>query len=168
MDEDGYLKIVGRAKDTVIRGGENVYPTEIEIVLAKHPDIVEGYVFGVPDERLGEELCAWIRTSSPLNEADVKAYCKKACKWPLANDMGSSTVVALSVFGCYLQLASYKVPKYVKFMKEGELFPTTPSDKVQKYKMREIAVEALKINANTVEHHDVPEESVEMKQRQTS
>src|SRR5207237_9860150 len=77
MDADGYLSIVGRSKDMVIRGGENIYPREVEEFLYTHPDIVDAQVIGVPDERFGEELCAWVqlRQGASLSEEDVRAYC---------------------------------------------------------------------------------------------
>jgi fatty-acyl-CoA synthase len=110
MDADGYCAIVGRIKDMVIRGGENVYPREIEEFLYQHPAIVDVQVFGVPDSRFGEELCAWIklRAGETLTEDDVKAFCKD-------------------------QIAHYKVPRYVRFVDE---FPMTVTGKMQKYLMR--------------------------------
>jgi len=110
MDEDGYCAIVGRIKDMVIRGGENVYPREIEEFLYRHPAIVDVQVFGVPDQRFGEELCAWIklRTGEMLTEDDVKAFCKD-------------------------QIAHYKVPRYIRFVDE---FPMTVTGKMQKFLMR--------------------------------
>jgi fatty-acyl-CoA synthase len=117
MDEDGYLNIVGRSKDMVIRGGENVYPREVEEFLHTHPDVLEAAVIGVPDERYGEELMAWIRVreGAALTEDDVRDYCRG-------------------------RIAHFKTPRYVKF---AESFPMTVTGKVQKYKMREQAVEEL-------------------------
>jgi fatty-acyl-CoA synthase len=111
MDADGYCTIVGRIKDMVIRGGENIYPREIEEFLYRHPAIVDVQVFGVPDSRFGEELCAWIklRAGEVLTEDDVKAFCKD-------------------------QIAHYKVPRHVRFVEE---FPMTVTGKMQKYLMRE-------------------------------
>ena len=117
MDDDGYLNIVGRLKDMVIRGGENVYPREIEEFLHTHPDVLEAAVIGVPDERYGEELMAWIRLrdGAELSEDDVRAYCEG-------------------------RIAHFKRPRYVKFTDE---LPLTVTGKVQKYKMREAAIEEL-------------------------
>jgi fatty-acyl-CoA synthase len=121
MDEAGYLNIVGRIKDMVIRGGENIYPREIEEFLYSHPDIEDVQVIGVPDAKYGEELCAWIRvrTGSDLTEDQVKAYCTG-------------------------KIAHYKVPRYVRFTAE---FPMTVTGKVQKFKMRETSVAELGLQA---------------------
>jgi fatty-acyl-CoA synthase len=117
MDDDGYCAIVGRIKDLVIRGGENVYPREIEEFLYRHPAILDVQVFGVPDSRYGEELCAWIkpRAGATLTEDDVKAFCKD-------------------------QIAHYKIPRYVRFVDE---FPMTVTGKMQKYLMRARMTEEL-------------------------
>jgi fatty-acyl-CoA synthase len=117
MDEEGYVRIVGRIKDMVIRGGENLYPREIEEFLYTHPDIADVQVIGVPDERYGEELMAWIipRAGATLSEEDVREFCQG-------------------------QIARFKIPRYVKCV-EG--FPMTVTGKVQKFKMREQAIEEL-------------------------
>jgi fatty-acyl-CoA synthase len=117
MDEEGYLNIVGRSKDMVIRGGENVYPREVEEFLHTHPDVLEAAVIGVPDERFGEELMAWIRLreGAQLTEEAVREYCKG-------------------------RIAHFKTPRYVRF---ADGFPMTVTGKVQKYKMREQAIEEL-------------------------
>ena len=117
MDEDGYCKIVGRIKDMVIRGGENIYPREIEEFLYRHPSVQDVQVFGVPDERYGEELCAWIqlRSGASLSEDDVKAFCAG-------------------------QIAHYKVPRHIRFVDD---FPMTVTGKVQKFVMRERMAEEL-------------------------
>ena len=117
MDDDGYFNIVGRIKDMVIRGGENIYPREIEEYLYRHPAGQEVQVFGVPDTRVGEELCAWIklREGSSLTSDDVKAFCKD-------------------------QIAHYKVPRHVRFVTE---FPMTVTGKMQKFLMRERMIEEL-------------------------
>ena len=117
MDADGYLNIVGRSKDMVIRGGENVYPREVEEFLHTHADVLEAAVVGVPDERYGEELVAWIRVreGAALSEDDVRAHCEG-------------------------RIAHFKRPRYVRFADE---FPMTVTGKVQKYKMREQAIEEL-------------------------
>jgi fatty-acyl-CoA synthase len=117
MDEDGYCAIVGRIKDMVIRGGENIYPREVEEFLYTHPAIVDVQVFGVPDTRFGEELCAWIklRSGETLTEDEVRAYCKD-------------------------QIAHYKIPRYVRFVEE---FPMTVTGKMQKYLMRATMTEEI-------------------------
>jgi fatty-acyl-CoA synthase len=121
MDDDGYLNIVGRSKDMVIRGGENVYPREVEEFLHTHPDVLEAAVVGVPDDRYGEELMAWIRVreGGELSEDEVREFCKG-------------------------RIAHFKVPRYVRFAGE---FPMTVTGKVQKYKLRERAVEELGLKA---------------------
>lgn len=117
----GYYSITGRIKDMVIRGGENIYPREIEEFLFGHPDIAQVTVVGVPDEKYGEELCAWVQLhhGKELTDAQVKEYCKG-------------------------KLAHYKVPRYVKFV---DSFPQTVTGKIQKFKIREqmIAELGLKI-----------------------
>jgi fatty-acyl-CoA synthase len=117
MDGGGYCNIVGRIKDMVIRGGENVYPREIEEFLYGHPDVADVQVVGVPDERYGEELCAWVRPreGATLTEDDVRDHCRGA-------------------------LAHFKVPRYVMFVEE---FPMTVTGKVQKFKMRQDSIEHL-------------------------
>jgi fatty-acyl-CoA synthase len=117
MDEDGYLNIVGRSKDMVIRGGENIYPREIEEYLYTHQGVADVSVIGVPDERYGEELCAWIipRPGATLQDEAIRQYCRS-------------------------RLAHYKVPRYVLFVDE---FPMTVTGKVQKFKMREASIEQL-------------------------
>jgi fatty-acyl-CoA synthase len=117
MDAAGYCNIVGRIKDMVIRGGENVYPREIEEFLYRHPKIQDVQVFGVPDERYGEELCAWIRLRSgeTLTAEDVRAFCRD-------------------------QIAHYKVPRHIRFVAE---FPMTVTGKIQKFIMREQMTQEL-------------------------
>jgi fatty-acyl-CoA synthase len=117
MDDAGYLNIVGRIKDMVIRGGENIYPREVEEFLYTHPDIEEVQVVGVPDLKYGEELCAWVklRPGSDLTDEQVREFC-----------IG--------------KIAHYKVPRYVRFIGE---FPMTVTGKVQKFKMRATSVEEL-------------------------
>jgi fatty-acyl-CoA synthase len=117
MDANGYCNIVGRIKDMVIRGGENVYPREIEEFLYTHPDIADAQVIGVPDEVYGEELCAWIqpREGATLAEDDVREFCRSA-------------------------LAHFKVPRYVLVV---DAFPMTVTGKVQKFKMREETIQRL-------------------------
>jgi fatty-acyl-CoA synthase len=121
MDDDGYLNIVGRIKDLVIRGGENVYPREVEEFLYTHPQIADVQVIGVPDERYGEELMAWVivREGDALTPESVRAFCQG-------------------------KIAHYKIPRYVKLV---DAFPMTVTGKVQKFKMREQAVEELDLAA---------------------
>ncbi|XP_069130601.1 medium-chain acyl-CoA ligase ACSF2, mitochondrial-like isoform X2 [Argopecten irradians] len=117
IDEEGFCKIVGRIKDLIIRGGENVYPLEIEDVLYKHPQIKDVQIVGVPDKRLGEEICAWIQVKEgqQVTAEEVKDFCKG-------------------------KLAKYKVPRYISFVEE---YPLTVTGKVQKYKIREAASKEL-------------------------
>lgn len=118
MDDDGYVQITGRIKDLVIRGGENVYPREVEEFLYTHPDILDAQVIGVPDEKYGEELMVWVRMregATPLDADAVRAFCAG-------------------------KLAHYKVPRYVKVVEE---FPMTVTGKVRKVEMREVAAAEL-------------------------
>ncbi len=118
MRPDGYCNIVGRIKDMVIRGGENIYPREIEEFLYTHPDIEDVQVIGVPDERYGEELCAWLRMRSgatPLDAAAIRAFADG-------------------------KLAHYKIPRYVRVVAE---FPMTVTGKVRKVEMREVSTREL-------------------------
>jgi fatty-acyl-CoA synthase len=117
MDDEGYVNIVGRSKDMVIRGGENVYPREIEEFLMGHPDIADVQVVGVPDPRYGEELMAWVvcRGGAELDHDAVAEYCRG-------------------------KIAHFKVPRYVRCVSE---FPMTVTGKVQKFKLREQAIEEL-------------------------
>ena len=118
MHEDGYVEITGRIKDMVIRGGENIYPREIEEFLYTHPDILDAQVIGVPDEKYGEELCAWIRMregAEPLDAAAIRAFATG-------------------------KLAHYKIPRYVQIVEE---FPMTVTGKVRKIEMREKTIAAL-------------------------
>jgi fatty-acyl-CoA synthase len=111
IDEQGYGSVVGRLKDMVIRGGENIYPREIEEFLFTHPKISEVQVVGLPDRKMGEELCAWIRLAAgeTCTEEDIRAFCQG-------------------------RIAHYKVPRYIRFVDE---FPMTVSGKVQKFIIRE-------------------------------
>jgi fatty-acyl-CoA synthase len=118
MDADGYVNIVGRIKDLVIRGGENVYPREVEEFLYTHPDIADVQVIGVPDARYGEELMAWIvlrQGAEPLTAEAVREFCAG-------------------------RLTHYKIPRYVHVV-DG--FPMTVTGKVRKVEMREQAVDIL-------------------------
>jgi fatty-acyl-CoA synthase len=122
MRDDGYANIVGRIKDMVIRGGENIYPREIEEFLYTHPDITDVQVIGVPDEKYGEELCAWVQLregAEPLDAEKVREFATG-------------------------RLAHYKIPKYVLLV-EG--FPMTVTGKVRKIEMREKSVDMLNLSA---------------------
>jgi len=121
MRDDGYVNISGRSKDMIIRGGDNIYPREIEEFLYTHPKISEVQVIGVPDAKYGEEVCAWIR----LREGQ------------------SATVEELREF-CHGQISSYKIPRYIRFTTE---FPTTVTGKIQKFRMREISIDELGLAA---------------------
>ena len=112
-DTDGYYRITGRIKDMIIRGGENIYPREIEAALATHPQVEDAQVVGLPDERFGEEVCAWIRLRPGTQVAadDIREF--------LAG-----------------RVAHFKVPRYIDFVDE---FPMTVTGKVKKYLIRESA-----------------------------
>lgn len=117
MDEDGYIKVVGRSKDMVIRGGENIYPVEIENYLYRHPKISDVQIVGVPDKKYGEVLAAWIikKKDVELTEEEVKQFCKE-------------------------NIAHYKIPQYFRFVEE---YPMTITGKIQKYKITEMMIEEL-------------------------
>ena len=117
LDEDGYCNIVGRIKDMVIRGGENVYPREVEEFLFRHPKIAAVQVVGVPDQKYGEELCAWVQVKpgTSANAEEVQSFCKG-------------------------QIAHYKIPRYIKFV---DAFPMTVTGKVQKFIMRDAMIKEL-------------------------
>jgi fatty-acyl-CoA synthase len=117
MDDEDYINIVGRIKDMIIRGGENIYPREIEEFLYGHADVSDIQVIGVPSERYGEEVMAWVklREGARVTDEQLVAYCRG-------------------------KIATYKIPRYRKFV-DG--FPMTVTGKIQKFKMREMAVEEL-------------------------
>jgi fatty-acyl-CoA synthase len=117
MDQDGYVRIVGRIKDMIIRGGENISPREIEECLHRHRDVIEAQIIGVPHERYGEEIMAWVRLRPNLaiSEAELIAHCRE-------------------------HLAHYKTPRFWHFV---EAFPMTVTGKVQKFRLREMALELL-------------------------
>ncbi len=117
MDERGYCRITGRAKEMIIRGGENIYPREIEEFLFTHPKIKNVQIIGVPDEKYGEEIQAWIelREGETATEEEIREFCKG-------------------------RIAHYKIPRYVKFVTE---YPMTVTGKIQKFKMREVAIKEL-------------------------
>ena len=118
MDEEGYVNIVGRIKDMIIRGGENIYPREIEEFLYAHPAIADVQVVGVPDERYGEELMAWVRqrpNTEPLTAESIREFSSG-------------------------RLAHYKIPRYVMIVDE---FPMTVTGKIRKVEMREVSARQL-------------------------
>jgi len=120
IDKDGYCNITGRLKDVVIRGGENVYPREVEEYLYTHPAIADVQVVGVPDEKYGEELCACIIVrDSSVTEADIRQFCQG-------------------------QIAHYKIPRYIDFVDE---FPMTVTGKIQKYLLRKAVAQKLGVSA---------------------
>jgi fatty-acyl-CoA synthase len=128
MDADGYVNITGRIKDMVIRGGENLYPREIEEFLYTHPDILDAQVIGVPDEKYGEELMAWVRLregASPLTAEKVREFCEG-------------------------KLARYKIPRYVHVVEE---FPMTVTGKVRKVEMREKSISLLGLEKAAAAKH---------------
>lgn len=124
MDADGYVSIVGRSKDMIIRGGENVYPREIEEFLYTHPDVADVQVVGLPDDRYGEEIAAFVqrRAGSDVDAEGVKEYCRG-------------------------RIAHFKVPRHVLFV---DAFPMTVTGKIQKYKLRELGMTELGITTTTV------------------
>jgi fatty-acyl-CoA synthase len=117
MDAEGYLRITGRRKEMIIRGGENIYPKEIEEYLFTHPKVAQAAVFGVPDEFYGEEVMTWVQLheGEAAGEEEIRAYCKEG-------------------------LAHFKVPRYIRFVED---FPMTVTGKLQKFKMRETAIARL-------------------------
>ena len=117
MDSDGYVQITGRLKEMIIRGGENIYPVEIEDIIFTHPKVAEVALFGIPDEYYGEEAMAWIQLHSgeTATEDEIKEFCRD-------------------------KMAHFKIPKYIWFVKD---FPMTVTGKLQKFRMREIAIEKL-------------------------
>ena len=119
MDEEGYVAITGRIKDLIIRGGENIYPRELEEFFYTHPAISDVQVIGIPDPKYGEEVMAWIKVheGKTLDEEELKAFCKG-------------------------KIAHYKVPRYFKFTQD---FPMTVTGKIQKFKMRDVSMEELGI-----------------------
>ncbi len=112
MDEEGYVQVVGRLKELIIRGGENIYPKEIEDRIYTHPDVQDAAVFGVDSDRYGEEVCAWVRLKAGalLDEGALRAYLEE-------------------------RIAYFKVPKYIRFVEE---YPMTVTGKLQKFRMKEM------------------------------
>ena len=118
MDEQGYVRITGRKKEIIIRGGENISPWQIEQCLLSHPQVAEVAVFGIPDDYFGEEIMTWIRLKpgQRSTEQELKDFCRN-------------------------RIAHFKIPKQIRIVDE---FPMTVSGKLQKYRMREMAVDMLK------------------------
>ncbi|MET4080046.1 acyl-CoA synthetase (AMP-forming)/AMP-acid ligase II [Janibacter sp. UYMM211] len=119
MDDEGFVRITGRIKDVVIRGGENIYPREIEEFLYTHPDVLDAQVIGVPDDRYGEELMAWVRLregAEPMTAQSLRDFCTG-------------------------RLAHYKIPRFVHVVDD---FPMTVTGKVRKVEMREAAAQILR------------------------
>ncbi|GFW24661.1 medium-chain acyl-CoA ligase ACSF2, mitochondrial [Trichonephila clavipes] len=119
MNEYGYIRIVGRIKDMIIRGGENIYPLEVESFISTHPSVLEVHICGIPDERMGEEACAWIHVKKgmSLNEKEVKEFCKG-------------------------KISHFKIPRYIMFVED---FPKTHSGKIKKFEMSKISAEKLNL-----------------------
>ncbi len=117
MDAEGYVQVTGRIKDMIIRGGENIYPREVEEFLYTHPDIQDVQVFGIADAKYGEQVCAWIRVrpGAVLDADQVRDFCKD-------------------------RIAHFKVPQFIRFVDD---FPMTVTGKVQKFRMREQMIEEL-------------------------
>ncbi|MGG4181049.1 AMP-binding protein [Virgibacillus pantothenticus] len=117
MRSDGYLEITGRMKDMIIRGGENIYPREIEEFLYQHPDVLDVQIVGIPDKKYGEEIMAWIipKENSQVSEADIRSFCEGNISW-------------------------HKIPKYIAFV---DKYPMTASGKIQKYRLKEMAIQKL-------------------------
>jgi fatty-acyl-CoA synthase len=125
MEESGYVHIVGRLKDMIIRGGENISPREIEEVLVAHADVSEVQVIGVPSRKYGEEVMAWIRPrpGAAVREEELTSHCRSC-------------------------LAAFKVPRYWRFV---ETFPMTVTGKIQKYRLRQMAIELLGLHSAAAE-----------------
>jgi fatty-acyl-CoA synthase len=123
MDEEGYCNIVGRVRDLIIRGGENIYPREIEEFLYNCPGIIEVQVFGIPDVKFGEEIAAFVKlkTGATTTPEDIKAFCQG-------------------------KIANFKIPKHIKIVNE---FPMTVTGKIQKFRMRQILAEELGLRRAT-------------------
>jgi fatty-acyl-CoA synthase len=113
MRPDGCFRVTGRAKDMIIRGGENIYPRELEEFLYTHPKVADVQILGLPDVKLGETVAAWIRVKEPVTEDEIREFCKG-------------------------KIAHYKIPQYIRFV---DAFPMTVTGKIQKFKMREIEIE---------------------------
>jgi fatty-acyl-CoA synthase len=112
MREDGYFRVTGRAKDMIIRGGENIYPREVEEFLYTNPKIADVQVVGVPDAKLGEAVAAWIRLKERATEEEIRDFCRG-------------------------KIAHFKIPQYIRFV---DAFPMTVTGKIQKFRMRDVEI----------------------------
>ncbi len=119
MRPDGYFRVTGRAKDMIIRGGENIYPREVEEFLYTHPKVADVQVIGLPDVKLGESVAAWIRLKEPSTEEEIREFCKG-------------------------KIAHFKIPQYIRFV---ESFPMTVTGKIQKFRMREVEIKERGLEA---------------------
>jgi fatty-acyl-CoA synthase len=119
MRPDGYFRVTGRAKDMIIRGGENIYPREVEEFLYTHPKVADVQVIGLPDAKLGETVAAWIRVKEPCTEDEIREHCRG-------------------------RIAHFKIPQFIRFV-EG--FPMTVTGKIQKFKMREVEIQERGLEA---------------------
>jgi fatty-acyl-CoA synthase len=142
IDNEGYIKIIGRAKDMIIRGGENIYPREIEEYLMKHPNVADAQVVGIHDDFFGEEVCAWIKLkeAGKTKHEDFYTY-------------------------CHGQIAHYKVPRYIRFVTE---FPLTVTGKVRKNEMRHISNELMMKKDNKAINDIVEIKKVSKKAKETT
>jgi fatty-acyl-CoA synthase len=131
MDKDGYVKITGRLKEMIIRGGENIYPAEIEAYLFTHPKISQVAVLGLPDEKLGEEIAVWVQlhVDESMNEEELRDFCREG-------------------------LAHFKVPRFIRFVDE---FPMTVTGKIQKFRMREMMAQTTGLDKDDLESSSVHE-----------
>jgi fatty-acyl-CoA synthase len=112
MRPDGYFRITGRLKDLIIRGGENIYPREVEEFLYTHPKVADVQIVGLPDEKLGETVAAWIRLKEPATEDEIRDFCRG-------------------------KIAHFKIPQHIRFV---DAFPMTVTGKIQKFKIREVEI----------------------------
>ena len=140
IDADGYVNIIGRIKDMIIRGGENVYPREIEEFLYGHPDIVEVQVIGVPDVKYGEEIMAWVQLREDSDLAALAAGADESGAGAGGGQNGAEAVAEAIKAYCRGTIAHYKVPRYVRV---SEDFPMTVTGKIRKVAMRETSITEL-------------------------
>jgi len=119
MRPDGYFRVTGRAKDLIIRGGENIYPREVEEFLYTHPKVADVQVIGLPDAKLGETVAAWIRLKEPCTEDEIREHCRG-------------------------KIAHFKIPQFIRFV---DVFPMTVTGKIQKFRMREVEIQERGLEA---------------------
>jgi len=119
MRPDECFRVTGRAKDMIIRGGENIYPREVEEFLYTHPKVADVQIVGVPDAKLGEAVAAWIRVKEPVNEEEIREYCRG-------------------------KIAHFKIPQYIRFV---DSFPMTVTGKIQKFRMRDLEIHERALQA---------------------